>query len=288
MGRWGREGIPTVQPLWMLKYLPNMVACHVSIFHDAQGPNNSVTESDVASLLALGEACRILRRDQADVMFAGGADCKLTPLSFVRQCLFAPLSRRNDDPAGACRPFDRDRDGEVVGEGAGTLILEDLDHARRRGARIYAEVVGFGSAFDRGRTGAGMARAVRAAMAQAGVTPADIDHVNAHGDGTPEDDAWEARAIREAFAARPDVPVFAVKSYTGNLIAAASLVELTASLLALRHGTLPGTLNFATPDPACPVNVSAEPRPVTRPYVLKLSMTDAGQCAAVVVKKWDE
>ena len=165
----------------MLKYLPNMLACHVSILHNAQGPNNTITESDVASLLALGEAYRILGRDQADFFLVGGAESKINPLSLVRQCLFEPLSRRNDAPEKACRPFDRSRDGLVLGEGAGVLVVEELEHARKRGARIYAEVVGFGAAFDRERNGDGLARAIRAALAEAGIGPDDVDHVNAHG-----------------------------------------------------------------------------------------------------------
>ena len=129
---WGEKGLPAIPPLWMLKYLPNMLACHVSILHNAQGPNNSITEGDVASLLALGEACRIIRRDQADFFLVGGADSKLNPLSVVRQCLFGHLSRRNDAPEKASRPFDKHRDGMVIGEGAGVLAVEELEHARRR------------------------------------------------------------------------------------------------------------------------------------------------------------
>src|SRR5262249_23095082 len=219
MAKWGSAGIRNMTPLWMLKYLPNMVACHVSRVHDAQGPNNSITETDVASLLAVGEACRILKRDQADFFLAGAADSKLSPLSLVRQCLFTSLSKRNDDPAGACRPFDRGRDGEVIGEGAGVLVVEDLDHARRRGARIYAEITGFGCAFDRGCTGGGIVRAIRAALNQAGIGPGEIDHVNAHGVSTVPGDAWEAQGVRAAFGDRP-VPVFAPKSYIGNLSSA--------------------------------------------------------------------
>jgi len=276
-----------VQPLWMLKYLPNMVACHTSIFLDAQGPNNSITESDVAGILALAEAARIIRRDAADFFLVGAGDSKINPLSLVRHCLFAPLSKRNDEPAKAVRPFDKGRDGWVIAEGAGALAVEDLDHARRRGARICAELVGFGSAYDRGRTGAGVARAIRAAFRQAGVGPGDIDHVNAYGVGTPDGDAWEARGLAEAFGPNA-VPVFAPKSYFGCLCAASSLVELIVSLMALRHGTVPATLNCDDLDPACPVTVIRDPRPVTKSYVLKISLTDMGQCAAVVVKKWEE
>jgi 3-oxoacyl-[acyl-carrier-protein] synthase II len=287
LAKWGAEGLREIQPLWMLKYLPNMVACHTSIFLDAQGPNNSVTASDVAGLLALGEAARILRRDAADFFLVGSSDSKINLLSLCRHCLFAPLSHRNDEPAKAVRPFDKKRDGWVIAEGAGALAVEDLDHARRRGARIYGELVGFGTAYDRGRTGTGLARAARAALRQAGIGPADIDHVNAYGLGTPECDRWEARGLAEVFGPNT-APVFAPKSYLGSLCSASGLVELTLSLLALRDGTLPATLNCDDPDPACPVAVIREPRPVTKPHVLKVSLTDVGQCAAVVVKKWDE
>ena len=138
-----------IEPLWMLKYLPNMLACHVSILHNAQGPNNSITESDVSSLLALGEAHRILLREQADFMLVGGAESKINPLGWSSNCLFGRCRKRNDAPEKASRPFDSDRDGVVFGEGGGVIVAEDLEHARKRGARIYAELAGFGSAFDR-------------------------------------------------------------------------------------------------------------------------------------------
>src|SRR5262249_28659144 len=156
--KWGEQGLPNIQPLWMLKYLPNMLACHVSILHNAQGPSNTITEGDVASLLAIGEAYRVLTRDAADFFLVGGGDSRINPLSLVRNCLFQPLSRRNDAPEKASRPFDRDRDGFVLGEGSTVLSLEELEHAKKRGARIYAEVVGFGSAFDPQRSGRALAR----------------------------------------------------------------------------------------------------------------------------------
>jgi 3-oxoacyl-[acyl-carrier-protein] synthase II len=287
--RWGEQGLANIPPLWMLKYLPNMLACHVSILHNAQGPNNTITESDVSGLLALGEAFRILRRDQADFFLVGGAESKVNALSMVRQCLFSPLSRRNDEPGRASRPFDRGRDGLVVAEGAGVLCVEDLGHARRRGARIYAEVVGFGAAFDCGRTGKGVERAVRAALAEAGVGPEDVDHVNAHGLSTVEADVCEARGLAEVFGglARP-VPVFAAKSSFGNLGAASAPSELAASVLALHKGEVPATLNYEEPDPACPVAVGREPRAVAKPYVIKVGLTEMGQCGAVVCRRWEE
>ncbi len=286
--KWGDQGIPAIQPLWMLKYLPNMLACHVSILHDARGPNNSITASDVASLLALGEAYRILVRDQADFFLVGGAESKLNPLSMVRQCLFEKLSRRNDSPEKACRPFDRGRDGLVLGEGAAVFAAEDLEHARRRGARIYAEIVGFGAAFDPSLQGNGLARAVRAALDDARIGPEDVDHINAHGLSTRESDAWEARCLHEAFGTGSP-PVFAPKSYLGNLGAGGGAIELAASVLALTHGRVPPTLNYEQPDPDCPIPVLAgSPRALTRPYVVKVGFTQMGQCGAIVVRKWDE
>jgi 3-oxoacyl-[acyl-carrier-protein] synthase II len=286
MEKWGEMGIPAIQPKWMLKYLPNMPACHISILHDAQGPNNSITESDAASLLALGEAFRILMRDGADFFLVGGAESKVNPLSLVRQCLFEQMSKRNDSPEKACRPFDRHRDGLVVGEGAGVLVVEDLEHARKRGAQIRAEVVGFGSAFDRKLDGDGLARAIVAALQDAGIGPEDVDHVNAHGLATQKTDVWEARGIAKVFGSR--VPVFAAKGYLGNLGAASGTTELAASILGLEQGVMPVSLNHDEPDPECPVRVIAgEPRAVVKPYVVKIGLTQMGQCAAVVVKKWE-
>jgi 3-oxoacyl-[acyl-carrier-protein] synthase II len=282
--KWGVQGLANMPPLWMLKYLPNMLACHVSILHDAQGPNNSITESDVASLLALGEAFRILERDQADFFLVGGADSKLNPLSFVRHALFAPLSKRNETPEQACRPFDRDRDGIVIGEGAGVLVLEEFEHARKRGAKIIAELVGFSSAFDVKGNGSAITRAIQGALREAGITPDQVDHVNAQGSGSQKADAIEAKAIHAAFGSY-QVPVFAPKSYIGSLGAGSGLTEMIASLLSMQHGVLPATLNFAHPDPDCPVAVlGGEPRPVEREYFVKVGFTDLGQVAAVVLR----
>jgi 3-oxoacyl-[acyl-carrier-protein] synthase II len=287
--KWGEQGLPCIPPLWMLKYLPNMLACHVSILHNAQGPNNSITESDVASLLALGEAYRIIARNQADFFLAGGADSKINPLSFVRQCLFGHLSSRNDAPEKACRPFDRRRDGIVIGEGSGVVVLEELEHARKRGARIYAEVVGCGAAFDRDRSGKGHVRAMRSALAQAGITAEDVDHVNAHGLSSVKTDPLEARALHEVFGScRRPVPVFAPKSYFGNLGAGSGISELAASILALEHGQVPATRNYEEPDPACPIPVTRKVEPVIKAHMLKLGFTEMGQCAAIVCKKWSE
>jgi 3-oxoacyl-[acyl-carrier-protein] synthase II len=287
--KWGAAGLDAITPLWMLKYLPNMPAAYVSMLHDARGPCNSITANDVAGLLAVGEAFRILKRDQADLFLAGGAESRINPLTMTRLCLFEPLSRRNDAPEKAARPFDRDRDGIVLGEGAGVLMLEELGHAGRRGARIYGELLGFGAAFNHKRDGGGVARAVRAALADAGVGPDEIDHVNGHGLGARDADALEARGLQEVFGAcKEPAPVYTAKGALGNLGAAGGPTELAASALGLRHGAVPATLNYDNPDPDCPVTVIAgAPRPVRRACAVKVSFTRAGQCAAVVIRRWD-
>jgi 3-oxoacyl-[acyl-carrier-protein] synthase II len=283
---WGSEGLRVIEPLWMLKYLPNFLASHISILHNAQGPNNSITQSGVSSLLALGEAHRILRRGQADFMLVGGAESKINPLGWTRNNQFAPMSKRNDAPAKASRPFDKDRDGVVFGEGAGVVIAEDLEHAKNRGARIYAELVGFGAAFDCKRDGRGIVGAIRTALTQAGLQPDAIDHVNANGLSTPQGDKREAQSLREVFGSRP-VPVFAAKSYFGDIGAGSGTVELALSLLAQQTGSLPATLNYEQPDPACPVAVNRAPHAIQKPCFLKVGFNEMGQCAAAVVRRWE-
>ncbi|MCS6863534.1 MAG: beta-ketoacyl-[acyl-carrier-protein] synthase family protein [Gemmataceae bacterium] len=283
---WGREGLNEIIPMWMLKYLPNMPACHTTILYDIQGPSNTQIPGDAAGLIALAEAGRIIRRHAADVMVVGSSEGRLNPITLARYNLFLELSRRNDDPAGAVRPFDATRDGTVSGEGAAVFILEDLDHATRRGANILAEVVGWSSGVDRGLSGQGLARVIRHALAMAQISPAEVDHVNAHGTGTTTGDAFEARGIAAVFGTQ--TRVYAPLPQFGNLGAASGLMELAASVLALHQGQLPGTINHTQPDPNCPVYVhTGRPQPVTQPYVVKVSYTPLGQCAAVVIRKWN-
>lgn len=287
LATWGSEGLRQIPPQWMLKYLPNMPACHASILIDAQGPNNSITSGDVAGLLCLGEAYRAMNRDLADAFLVGGCESKINPLSFTRHNTFQPLSRRNDQPTLALRPFDTGRDGTVLGEGAAAFNLEDVDFAQRRGAKILGELAGFAAGFDRGKTGKVLAGVIRRAISEAEVGIADIDHVNAGASGSVELDAFEARAIAEVFGT--SVPVFAPRGHFGTMGAASGLVELGASLLALQHGELPGTLNCEHLDPACAIAVhTGAPRPTRTPYALKISYTDMGQCAAVVVRRWGD
>lgn len=286
MARWGREGLATIPPLWMLNHVPNMPACHVSILHDAQGPCNSITQTELGGLLSIGEALRMIQHDRGEVFLVGGGDSRVDLISLIRCSRFLTLSQRNDSPAQACRPFERRRDGQVLGEGAGVLVLEELEHARRRGARIYAEVVGFCSGFDRRKDGTGLARICQRALEEAGVTPAELDHINAHGASSVEGDIWEAQGLHQLQKglASP-VRVFAPRSYFGNTMVAAGGVELAASLLALQRGELPATLNYHEPDPYCPVTLTRSVSPVVRDLVLKVNYSELGQCAAVVCRR---
>jgi 3-oxoacyl-[acyl-carrier-protein] synthase II len=287
MGTWGRQSVAEMPPMWMLKYLPNMPACHATILFDMQGPSNTIIPNDAAGVMAVGEALRILRRGAADAMLVGGSESKINPLSASRFNTFFPLTTRNDRGAAAVRPFDRDASGSCLGEGGAAFPLETLDAARQRGAKILGEVVGFAAGMDRTRTGEGFSRVIRTALADAGIQPGDVDHVNAHGLGAPDLDAFEARGIAGVFGR--DVPVFAPLSRFGNMGAASGVVELVCSVLALRHGELPGTLHHENPSPACPVAVhTGAPRRVSKPFAVKVSYTDLGQCAAVVVRRWED
>jgi 3-oxoacyl-[acyl-carrier-protein] synthase II len=287
MEKYGRDAVPEMPPMWMLKYLPNMPACHVTILYDIQGPSNTLIPNDAAGVEAIGEALRILRRGAADFMLVGGSESKINPLSFSRFNSFFQLTRKNETPAAAVRPFDKDASGTCLGEGGAAFGLETLEHAKKRGAKLVGEVVGYASGMDRGHTGPGLARIIRNAMKDAGITPADVDHVNAHAMGVPKFDAFEARGIAEVFGR--DTPVFAPLSRFGNMGGASGIVELLCSVLALQHGELPGTLNHEHAYPGCPIAVHAgAPRKVTKPYAVKTSYTDLGQCAVAVVKKWEE
>ena len=284
---WGARGLEVTQPLWMLRYLPNMLACQVSILHDAQGPNNTITQDDVASLLAMGEALRIMRRNHADFMLVGGAESRVNPLSMTRQSLFLPLSTHNNEPTLACRPFDRDRTGQVLGEGAGIIVLEEMVHAKRRGASILAEISGFGAAFNGKNQAEAVTRSIILAMRQAGITPDDVDHVNASGMGVAKEDQFEAIGIATAMKGRSEpIEVTTIKANVGHMGASCSSAEMCSAVLSLHHGIVPATLNHANTDPSCPVRVlTGAPRKLTKSYIVKTGFTAEGQCAAVVLRR---
>jgi 3-oxoacyl-[acyl-carrier-protein] synthase II len=284
-GHWGQASMEEIYPLWMLKYLPNMAACHVAIAHDARGPNNSHSLCECSSLMAIAEAARVIERGSADVMISGGTSSRIHPVIWVRSTL-QEVTRRRDPPEELSRPFDAGRDGYVNGEGAAAVVLERRDHAHSRGAKIWARIVGYGSSYEprfKGRPpeGAGIRRAIVAALRSAGMQPADIGHVNAHGLSTIDDDRAEAQAIHAELG---DVPVTALKSYFGNLFSATGAIELLASILAFEHGRVPVTLNYKRPDPACPVNVVyREPLAGTKPAALLLNHSHMGQAVAMVI-----
>ncbi|NLE38221.1 MAG: beta-ketoacyl-[acyl-carrier-protein] synthase family protein [Pirellulaceae bacterium] len=283
--RWGEAAMSEMFPLWMLKYLPNMPACHVGIAQDARGPNNSLTMGDASSLAAVAEACRVLERGQADAMIAGGVGCRLEPAIWAYHRAYQ-LSARVDDPAAALRPFDADRDGLVFGEGSGVVVLEERRHAEARGAAILARIKGFACCFEPRRAGdkpegVAVGRSIVGVLEQAGLRAADIGHVNAHGLGTTVDDRLEAKAIRDTLG---DVPVTALKGFFGSLGAGSGAIEIIANVLALRDGVVPPTLNYHKPDPECPIRVIRdEPMPIRRPTALVLSQSRIVQSMALLL-----
>jgi 3-oxoacyl-[acyl-carrier-protein] synthase II len=285
--RWSRKAMGELYPLWMLKYLPNMPACHIGIRYDARGPNNTICENDVASLLAISEAADVIERDHADLMIVVGTGTHLT-INELCWHAGARLACCNGscDPASISRPFDARRIGMVYGEGAAGLILESRQHAERRGAKIMARIAGKASrcepsAIDKLPTGSAVRRAIHAALAAANIEAGDVGHVNAHGNSTREDDRIEAQAIRDALG---DVPVTAPKSFFGNLGQGSGMVELCMSLVGMEQGVIPPTLNYQKPDPECPVNVVTEMRPAERRTFVALNHNTTGQAAAVIVE----
>jgi 3-oxoacyl-[acyl-carrier-protein] synthase II len=283
--RWSREAMGEMYPLWLLKYLPNMPACHIGIRYDARGPNNTIAHGDVSSLLAVAEASDLVRRDLADIVLVVGTGSRInvTDLMWHRGARVAHDG--GDDPTTVCRPFDAARSGLVYGEGAACLVLEGREHAARRGVRPVARVAGEASrsestAATQLATGESIRRAIRAALVAAGLESFHIGHVNAHGNSTREDDPVEAGAIRDTLG---DVPVTAPKSYFGNLGHGSGMVELAISLLALPRRVVPPMLNYETPDPECPVNVTTELLPTEKSAFIALNHNTTGQAAAVVV-----
>lgn len=252
------QGPSRVSPFFMPMFLSNMASGVVAMTFGAKGPNFSTVSACATSAHAIGEAAEIIRRGWADVMLAGGAEAAVTPLSIAGFAAMGALSTRNDAPELASRPFDADRDGFVIAEGAATLVLESLAHAEARGATILAEVVGYGNSDDANHytqpapEGEGAARAMRHALAQAGCAPAQIDYINAHGTSTPLNEKFETQAIKAVFGADAyKVPISSTKSMTGHLLGATGALEAGVAVLAMRDGIVPPTINQVTPDPDC-------------------------------------
>jgi len=283
--RWGPAAMAELFPLWMLKYLPNMPACHIGIAQDARGPSNTLTLGDVSSLSAVAEAGRVLRRGQADAMLVGGVGSRIHPTIIFRSAAYE-LSRRVEEPERACRPFDAQRDGIVNAEGAAAVMFETRAHAQARGTPVLAKFFGFGSAFEPvvdgvPLTGRSLRAAMQGALRDAGLGARDIGAVFAHGISTLRDDPREAQAIRDVLG---DVPVTAIKSYFGHCGAGSGALDLVAAVLSLQNGVVPPTLNYEVPDPHCPVCVvRGAGHPLASSKLLLLSHTQYGQAIAVVV-----
>ncbi|MCR4401902.1 MAG: beta-ketoacyl-ACP synthase II [Firmicutes bacterium] len=271
------EGPRRVSPFFIPMMIPNMASGQVAIFTGARGPNITVSTACAAATNALGEAFRVIQRGDADVVLAGGAEAAITPAGFAGFCALRAMSRRNDEPEKACRPFDRGRDGFVMGEGSVVLVLERLDHALRRGADPYAEMVGYGASDDAHHIvepdpeGKGALLAMQRALVDAGLSPADVDYINAHGTSTPLNDRCETMAIKELFGPlAPKVAISSTKSMTGHLLGAAGGVGAAACLFAISTGLIPATINYEDPDPECDLDYV--------PNVARKGQVDVAMC----------
>ncbi len=293
LGKWGESGITNLTPLWLLKYLPNMLACHVTIVHGARGPSNTITCGDASAHLAVGEATRLVARGGADAAIAGGAESKLNPMGLLRQSMLKRLCTTwREDPAGACRPFDEQHAGTVIGEGGGLLVIEAMDHAKSRGARMYAEVAGFASGCDpngievlKPAVG-GLGTAVRAAMRDAQITPEQVGLIVTHGTGVPGEDVCETAELRSVLGDLADsIPAVAVSGSFGSLFAGAGGVELAVAAKALETQTVPPTVNFASAAPECGLNLSSEARSGDYKYAISASFSVGGQSGACVLRR---
>jgi 3-oxoacyl-[acyl-carrier-protein] synthase II len=294
MTQWGREGMTQLTPLWLLKYLPNMLACHVTIIHQLKGPSNTITCADASSHLAIGEAFRTIQRGKAEMAICGGAESKLNPMGILRQTLLGRMNpSSNENPAQAVRPFDPNAQGTVMGEGAGLLILEEYERAKKRGAKIYAELIGFAASQDSYKitdpepSGHSYAQAIRNALKEAGVTPDDISVFVPNGLGITSHDKAELAGIRAALGnATEKIPLAPGKAQLGSL-AAGSGVEVADAVLTLHHGKIPPAANTPKMTGGGKLNVSPEARQAKIDVALTTVFSLGGQNAALVFRRMD-
>jgi 3-oxoacyl-[acyl-carrier-protein] synthase II len=290
------RGPSRVSPFFVPMFIPDMAAGLISMRYGAKGPNYATVSACSSSAHALGNSMRLIQGGEADVMITGGTEATVTPLTIAGFANMRALSTRNDSPETASRPFDADRDGFVLGEGAGGLVLESLEHARNRGATILAEMVGFGQSADAyhmtapAPEGAGAQLAIRAALRDGGLEPADVDYINAHGTSTPANDVNETKAIKHVFGpAARDLVVGSTKSMTGHLLGAAGGVEGIITALVARHGEIPPTINFETPDPECDLDYAHNER---RQRSVKAALTNSfgfgGHNVCLALRRWEE
>ena len=290
-----QEGPGRVSPFFVPMFIPDMASGLVAMRYGLTGPNYCTVSACASSAHAIGEAFRLIQDCDADAMIAGGAEAAITPLSIAGFANMKALSTRNDDPAHASRPFDLTRDGFVMGDGSGIVVLESLEHAERRGARIVAEIVGYGMSADAyhmtnpAPEGRGAQQAMRSALADAKVSPADIGYVNAHGTATPPGDAAETAAVKKVFGDQASKLVFgSTKSMTGHLLGAAGGVEFAICALVIGRGVIPPTINYTTPDPECDLNCAPN-RAVERRVDVAMSNSFGfgGHNVSLIVKRFD-
>jgi len=289
------DGPDRVSPFFIVSAIVNLAAGQVSIRFGAKGPNSATATACSAGAHAIGDSFKIIQRGDADVMICGGAESAITPMSVAGFASMRALSTRNDDPQHASRPFERDRDGFVIGEGAGIMILEELEFAKKRGARIYAEVVGYGMSADAfhltmpDETGSGAIRVMQKALRDAGVQPEQVGYINAHGTSTPYNDKFETLAIKKTFGEHAyTLAVSSTKSMTGHLLGAAGGIEGVFSVLAIHRNVLPPTINYVNPDPDCDLDyIPNEPRQARVEYALSNSFGFGGTNAALLFKRYE-
>lgn len=290
------SGPDRVSPFFIVSAIVNLAAGNVSIRHGAKGPNSATATACSAGAHAIGDSFRLIERGDADAMICGGAESAITPMSVAGFASMRALSTRNDDPKHASRPFDADRDGFVIGEGAGLLVLEELEFAKRRGANILAEIVGYGMSGDAfhvtmpDETGSGAIRVMERAIKDAGITPAEISYINAHGTSTPYNDKFETLAIKKVLGDHSySVPVSSTKSMTGHALGAAGGLEAVFSVKALMEQKVPPTINYVTPDPDCDLDyVPNEARDASIDYVLSNNFGFGGTNACLIFKRFEE
>ena len=288
-----KGGPRKISPFFIPAAIVNLAAGHVSIRYGAKGPNEATATACTTSAHAIGDAYKIIQRCDADVMIAGGSEAAITPMGVGGFAAMRALSTRNDDPETASRPWDRDRDGFVIGEGAGILVLEDLETAQNRDAKILAEIIGYGMSADAyhitqpAEEGEGGWRVMTNAIHDAKISPSDIDYVNAHGTSTPIGDVLETMAIKRTFGADTKIPVSSTKSMTGHLLGGAGGLEAGITILALRNQILPPTINLANPDPACDLDYVPN---VARKAPLNIALSNSfgfgGTNGSLIFKRW--
>jgi 3-oxoacyl-[acyl-carrier-protein] synthase II len=296
VAKFTRLGLETLHPLSEVEQEPNMPAGHIAGMFDAQGPNLNCLTACAASSQAIGEAAELVRRGDADVMLSGGTHSMIHPFGVTGFNLLTALSTRNDEPTRASRPFDNDRDGFVLGEGAAMVVLEELERAKKRGAKIHGELLGYGSTADAYRItdthpeGRGASSCIKLALQDAGLGVGDIDYINAHGTSTDVNDRVETLAIKTVFGERAyKIPISSTKSMMGHLIAAAGATELIVCLLAIRDQMLPPTINYETPDPNCDLDyVPNKARAARCDRALSNSFGFGGQNISLIVGRYQD